>query len=55
MLPAYIIEHLRRREEMRREEESREQPRLELPLPPRERSVTPAEGVERGVAIIDLF
>ena len=56
MLPAYIIEELRRREEALREEERRPQPRLELPLPPRhQRPSEPPEGCERGVTIIQLM
>ncbi|MCA9605824.1 MAG: hypothetical protein KC619_09540 [Myxococcales bacterium] len=54
MLPPYIIEELRRREEARREQESR--PTLELPLPVH-RVVPPKkdEGpTDRGVVIIEL-
>lgn len=54
MLPPYIIEQIRKREE----ELVREQPVLQLPLPdsrrPRERPQQPAEDGERGVIIIDL-
>lgn len=55
MLPPYIIEELRRREEARREERIRPQPRLELPVerPRRERPREPDS--ERGVAIIEVF
>ena len=53
MLPPFIIEQIRKREE----EERREQPALELPLPipsvPREQSGRDEEP-ERGVVIIDL-
>ncbi|MEC7524747.1 MAG: hypothetical protein VYE22_33010 [Myxococcota bacterium] len=56
MLPAYIIEELRRREEVLREEERRPQPRLELPIPTRQqRPSEPPEGGDRGVAIIQLM
>jgi hypothetical protein len=55
MLPPFIIEQIRQREE--RERRNAPQPFLELPLPP----VAPArepeerEGGERGVVIIDLL
>jgi hypothetical protein len=55
MLPPFIIEQIRRREE---EDRARhEQPRLELPL---ERPVprapqAPEESADRGVVIIDLM
>ena len=54
MLPPYIIEQIRKREE----DAVREQPIVQLPLPakrpPIEKSPeAPAEG-ERGVVIIDL-
>ncbi len=54
MLPPFIIEQIRRREE---EERARhEQPQLEIPLDrPRPRAPQPAdEKGERGVVIIDL-
>ncbi|MGE0787417.1 MAG: hypothetical protein AB7S26_17220 [Sandaracinaceae bacterium] len=57
MLPPYIIEELRRREEARREEGSRPQPRVELPIP--ERAPHPSEHPSgedpRGVVIIEVF
>jgi hypothetical protein len=54
MLPPFIIEQIRKREE--REREAPEQPRLELPLEgPRKRSFEPAkEESERGVLIVDI-
>lgn len=55
MLPPYIIEELRRREEARKEEDARPQPWLELELPvsPRRRPESePAS--ERGVTIIQV-
>lgn len=60
MLPPYIIEELRRREEALREERARPQPSLELPLPmpSRERPSRPPDrkpGSERGVEIIDVM
>ena len=59
MLPPFIIDQIRRREEeeLRRQEE---QPRLELPVdafPPkrkREREEEQDEDPERGVIILDL-
>ncbi len=54
MLPLYIIEQLRRREEARRESES--QPTLELPLPSRRSVPSKDEHTEeRGVIIIQLM
>ena len=54
MLPPYIIEELRRREQARREPEV--QPMLDLPLPLR-RSIPSTEdrAEERGVVIIELM
>lgn len=57
MLPPFIIDQIRRREEeVERLRQSREQPRLELPVAPREpRTETPVdEEHERGVVILDL-
>jgi len=54
MLPPFIIEQIRKREE---EERARhEQPRLELPLErPRPRTPkAPEDEAERGVIILDL-
>ena len=56
MLPPFIIEQIREREE--RERARREQPRLELPLdrPAPHGPQAPEEGGgERGVIIIDLM
>jgi len=53
MLPAYIIEQLRRREEARRERDDR--PQLELPLPVRPASKDEDAAEERGVVIIHLM
>ncbi|HJL17660.1 MAG TPA: hypothetical protein RMH99_18495 [Sandaracinaceae bacterium LLY-WYZ-13_1] len=55
MLPAYIIEELKRREEARREETSRPRPQLEVELPvdpgaPRREEPE----VDRGVTIIQV-
>jgi hypothetical protein len=55
MLPPFIIEQIRRREEQERARH--EQPRLEIPVDrPRPRSPqAPDEKGERGVIIIDLM
>ena len=55
MLPPFIIEQIRRREEQERARE--EQPRLEIPVDrPAPRSPhLPEEKVDRGVVIIDLM
>jgi hypothetical protein len=54
MLPPFIIEQIRKREE---EEKARyEQPQLEIPLAPsRPRKETPDEEANRGVVIVDLL
>lgn len=53
MLDPWIIEEILKREEAERQ---REQPRIELPVPPpvRELSIPAANEVERGVVIIDI-
>jgi hypothetical protein len=55
MLPAHIIEQIKKREEVRRQE----QPVLELPLPMQMPQKRPEQekSVEenRGVVVIDLF
>jgi len=54
MLPPFIIEQIRRREEQERAE--REQPQLEIPVERPARKPQPAEEPgERGVVIIDLM
>lgn len=53
MLPAYIIEELRRREEVRREESARPRPVVEPPARPA--APCPDEPVERGVEILQIF
>ena len=55
MLPAYIIEELRRRENARREQEPR--PTLDLPLPfcPSSTKDEPTPQPDRGVVIIDVM
>lgn len=55
MLPPYIIEELRRREEARREESARRQPVVELPLAPPPRREPKRDEPERGVTIIDVL
>ncbi len=58
MLPPFIIEQIRRREEQERRERAAEQPRLDLPLErpasaPRRPELADDEP-ERGVIVIDL-
>ena len=55
MLPPFIIEQIRQREE--RERRNAPQPFLELPVPPVAPHREPEErdGGERGVVIIDLL
>jgi hypothetical protein len=54
MLPPFIIEQIRRREEQERARH--EQPRLEIPADrPAPRSPQAPEEQERGVIIIDLM
>lgn len=56
MLPPYIIEQIRKREDSERHRY--EQPVVELPLPSRRpvpsREVPPDEAPQRGVIVIDL-
>lgn len=55
MLPPFIIEQIRKREEDQTSAE-RPQPALELPMPPRQREPRKGEEqAERGVLIIDLL
>lgn len=59
MLPPFIIEQIRKREEEEERAQHGDQPRLELPLvpPSARRKVIPddeAEGAQRGVVVIDL-
>lgn len=62
MLPPFIIEQIRKREEAEKSREAdRRQPRLELPLdypPPKRRGATEPppvdDAAERGVVILDL-
>jgi hypothetical protein len=55
MLPPFIIEQIRKREEEEEEKARYEQPRLEIPTPPRPRKETPEEEPSRGVIIVDLL
>jgi hypothetical protein len=55
MLPAYIIEELRRREEARREDGKRPRPRLELPIPVQPKKSEPPKEPDRGIAIIEVW
>ena len=57
MLPPFIIDQIRRREEDERRRHEGEQPRLELPLDTHRPAPEPSEDeeqVERGVVILDL-
>ena len=60
MLPPFIIEQIRKREEQERRRQGRDQPRLELPLDvhrpaaPREEDKDP-EISDRGIVIVDLL
>ncbi len=53
MLPPFIIEQIRKREQ---EEQARyEQPQLEIPLPqPRPKRDVPEDEPNRGVIVVDL-
>jgi hypothetical protein len=61
MLPPFIIEQIRRREEAQRRKSDAKQPRLELPLDvprPSHRPAHEPDGLDedhnRGVVIVDL-
>lgn len=58
MLPPFIIEQIRQREEKERQRREENQPRLELPLdryPARRRPPEPEEDdPNRGVIVVDL-
>ncbi len=57
MLPPFIIEQIRQREERERRRNAPQQPYLELPVPPAypgERR-NEEEDADRGVVIIDLL
>jgi hypothetical protein len=59
MLPPFIIEQIRQREEKERERRESNQPRLELPLdrhpPPRRPAEAEEDDPNRGVIILDLM
>ena len=54
MLPGFIIDQIRQREE---EERAKHAPRIELPIPVRDRSKAPEreDETDRGVVIIELL
>ena len=60
MLPPFIIEQIRKREEEERRSHQQDQPRLDIPMdvhrpaPPREAEDDP-ESPDRGVIIVDLL
>lgn len=62
MLPPFIIEQIRKREEDLQQRRSVEQPRLEIPLYPAvpparrtERDIEDEEDRQRGVVVVDLM
>lgn len=60
MLPPFIIEQIRQREERERAQKEVQQPRLELPLEPRlpPRSARPEDeepNPDRGVVVLDII
>jgi hypothetical protein len=57
MLPPFIIEQIRRREEAQRRKTDAKQPRLELPIDVPEPASEPEsveEDRQRGVVVVDL-
>jgi len=61
MLPPFIIEQIRQREEQERRSRERQQPRLELPLEiqhparkPHDKDGQDEDQADRGVTILDL-
>jgi len=57
MLPPFIIEQIRQREQQERQKREGQQPRLELPIDvhqPARRPPEDEEEAERGVTILDL-
>lgn len=60
MLPPFIIEQIRQREERERQRQEEQQPRLELPLdrypaPPRAPDHSEDDEPNRGVIILELL
>lgn len=55
MLPPFIIEQIRQREERARRDRQAEQPRLELPMErPRTEPTANDDEPDRGVIVVDL-
>lgn len=57
MLPPFIIEQIRQREEKERARQEDNQPRLELPIdyqPPTPRAPEEEDDIDRGVFILEL-
>ena len=55
MLPPFIIEQIRQREQREQEKRSERQPRVELPEPlPRPSPAVHPDDVDRGVTVLDL-
>lgn len=55
MLPPFIIEQIRQREEQAKRDRQAEQPRLELPMDiPRPDPAGHDDEIERGVVVVDL-
>ena len=59
MLPPFIIEQIRQREEQERSRRSENRPRLELPIESGQRrsnsTAADEDDAERGVVIVDLM
>lgn len=57
MLPPFIIQQIRQREEKARQKPVREQPRLELPIdqPTKSRDPEDEDDPDRGVVILDVM
>ncbi len=52
MLPPFIIDQIRKREE---DDAPRQQPRVELPIPPPPAAEHGRDDEDRGVVVIDLM
>jgi len=61
MLPPFIIEQIRKREEVERRSHLQDQPRLEIPMDihrpasPRKEKEDDGESPDRGIVIVDLL
>ena len=55
MLPPFIIDQIREREEREREEREREQPRLDLPMPGPVKRAPVDESADRGIVEIQIW